>query len=224
MAVPARRVVLVAAGEGVGYLSGTSYLASFASNALLHRVVLKVIVFFSPSSCWWWVTDEDTHNETVSLVQMGVVCDRLAPLYMEDEAGTSHFADAYALAAECPGLSVVSQSPGSVFSDAEFLISSDTAVELFAPQSSVVICVSMRGSSAMVDPYSGKVLLDRSQESVSAVIRSLNTPYNFAWEHINKGLVLQMTVHLTLVAEGGTGGMVFVVDVVAIVIVIVIVV
>jgi hypothetical protein len=38
----ARKVVLVAAGDGVGYLSGASYLSTFASTALLHRVVLQV--------------------------------------------------------------------------------------------------------------------------------------------------------------------------------------
>lgn len=39
----AKKVVLLAVGEGVGHLSGTSYLAAFASTTLLHRRVLQVI-------------------------------------------------------------------------------------------------------------------------------------------------------------------------------------
>ncbi len=67
----AKHVVLVAAGDGVGYLSGTSYLATFAASALLHQTLLS----------------------------MGAVRERLVPLFMEDEGGGVHFADARALAA-----------------------------------------------------------------------------------------------------------------------------
>lgn len=63
----------------------------------------------------------------------------------------------------------------------------------------------MRSSSATVDPYSGAVLLDRSQECVALVMRALNAPYNFSWSHTGRGPVLRTTVHLTVVAEAGTG-------------------
>lgn len=40
--IRAARVVLVATGEGVGHLSGTTYLASFGASTLLHGTKLQV--------------------------------------------------------------------------------------------------------------------------------------------------------------------------------------
>jgi hypothetical protein len=136
---------------------------------------------------------------------MGVVRERLSPLYMEDEDNGLHFADVRALAAVSPGLTVVEPCDERLLSNASFVITASTVVELFAPQASFVICVSMRSSSATIDPYSGGVLLDRSVGCVAALIRSLSMPYSFPWGHVAGAPTLQTTVHMTVVAEGGTG-------------------
>ncbi len=115
---------------------------------------------------------------------MGVVRERLSPLYMEDSDNGLHFANVRELAAVSPGLTVVEPCDERLISNASFVVTASTVVELFAPQASFVICVSMRSSSATIDPYTGDVLLERSAGCVAAVIRALSAPYRFPWAHV----------------------------------------
>jgi hypothetical protein len=86
----------------------------------------------------------------------------------------------------------------------------------------------VRASSATLDPYSGEVLMERSIGAMAAVVRALAVPYKFSWQQVKEkrgfcfskfrnvilihiyifveqGLCLVPTVHLSIVAEAGTG-------------------
>ncbi len=148
-------------------------LASFAASAVLHHTVF----------------------------QMGVVTDRLVPVFVEDLSGSSHFASVDSVSSVC---SVSAESVvDTVASSLRFVLSSDSVVELLAAESSFVLCASVRASSASLDPYSGQVLMERSVAALSVLVRALAVPYSFSWGSGN--LVLWPTVHLSVVAEAGTG-------------------
>lgn len=148
-------------------------LASFASSSLLHRTQFQV----------------------------GVACEHLIPVFVEDASGQGHFASAAALQ-KCPF--VAARAPDELASSSlSFVIATDTVVELLAAEYSFVVCVSVRASSATLDPYSGQVLMERSAAALSAVVRALATPYCFSWGPGK--LVVWPTVHLSVVAEAGSG-------------------
>ncbi len=132
--------------------------------------------------------------------QLGRAADRLVPIFAEEASGACHFADVAGL--KCPGLEV--EQGGCAPSSLQFVLSAATVVELVARQYSVVVCVSLRASSAMIDPYSGQVLMERNAAAMEAVIRALAQPLCFSWRHAG-GLRLRPTVHLSVVAEAGTG-------------------
>jgi hypothetical protein len=138
--------------------------------------------------------------------QVGVVSDRLLPVFVEDFGGRRHFASLESLRSHCPAVSAEAPE-GFESSDLTFGISSETVVELLAAESSFVVCVSVRASSATLDPYSGQVLMERSVAALSAVVRSLAVSYDFSWKKCGGGggLLLWPTVHLSVVAEAGVG-------------------